>query len=148
MTVGMIGFSKGSNSVELDADRVDEELKNKLITLTLATSTSNQASGVKNTKIVDLLRITEQYSIKAYITKSGSDSAKDIKDTLKLIAKGSNENGGVITMTYDGDSIEGYLESVVCTKMAKDHPDTETEEEVKYECQIVFVKGTSAVQTS
>jgi hypothetical protein len=154
-----IYFEKGSNKVSLYANRVDEELKNKLITLTLATSTSTQSNGAKETKIVDLLRITKQYSIKAYITKvtdavsstnctSGGSTtltAKQIKDLLKTIASGSGEDGGVITFSYDGDTIEGYIESLTFSDESKDYPSSPSNQIAKYEVAITFVKGESAV---
>jgi len=155
-----ISFSKGSYKVNLYANSVAEEYKNKLITLTLATSTSTQSSGKKETKVVDLLRITQQYVIKAYITKvtdatSSTDdtsggsitlTAKQIKDNLKTIATGAGEDGGVITFSYDGDTnIEGYIETLNFLDEAKDYPDNPSVEQVKYEVAITFVKGESAV---
>lgn len=152
-----IKFEKGDYKVTLLVNRVDEEHKNKLIVLTLATGTNTQAAGEEETKIVDLLRITHQYSIKAYITKvvdatSSTDdtsggsttlTAKQIKDNLKNIAAGAGENGGVVTMTYDGDSIEGYIESINFSEESTDYPDNPGIESIKYEVAIVFIRGTS-----
>jgi len=154
-----VKFTKGDYSIGVETNRVDDEYKNKLITLTLATSTSNQSSGKKETKIVDLLRITNQYSIKGYITSvstansskkhdtggSTAMTAKEIKDALKTIATGAGEDGGVITMTYESDSIEGYIESITFSDVAKDYPSSPSVEMVKYEVQIIFVKGESAI---
>ena len=153
-----IKLTKGDYSVSIPTDRVDEELKNKLITLTIATGTSSQSSGKKETKVVDLLRITHQYSIKGYITNvdtastayndtggSSNLTAKEIKDNLKTIVEGGGQSGGVVTMTYESDSIEGYIESVVFTNVARDYPSTTTTDAVKYEVQIIFIKGESAV---
>lgn len=138
-----IQFTKGGISADLHADDVSEEFSNKLIVLSIPQTSENQSSGQKETKILDLLRITRQFVIRAYIVKEGSDSAKTIKDRLINIANGASTNGGTISMTYDGDTYTGYLEKVVARKTAKDHPTTETDEEIKYELQLTFVVGTN-----
>lgn len=141
--VNDIQFSKGNLSVDLSVDNVTEEFSNRLVVLSIPQTSQNQSGGAKPTKILDLLRITHQFVIRAYITKEGSDSAKTVKDRLIQIANGAAENGGTITMTYDGDSYTGYLEKVVAIKEARDHPDTEGDSEVKYTLTITFIKGVS-----
>jgi len=140
-----ITFTKGSNSVSIEVNNVAEEFKNKLITLTLTTSGSNQSGGAKATKVVDLLRITQQYVIKGYITAEDGLTAKQKVNKLKLIANGSGENGGTTTMTYDGDSITGYIESITITKEADDSVNETSIQVVKYQLAITFVKGVSAI---
>ncbi|MFW9872076.1 MAG: hypothetical protein ACFFG0_03165 [Candidatus Thorarchaeota archaeon] len=138
-----ITFSKGSHSVDIECGSVSEEYKNKLITLPIPQSATNQSSGKKDTKIVDLLRITHQFVIKAYICATSTLTAKQVKDKLKLIANGAETNGGVVSMVYDGDTLYGYIESLAFTKKAMDSPTTESQEEVKYEAAITFVVGVS-----
>jgi hypothetical protein len=141
--VNDIQFSKGSLSVDLHADNVSEEFSNKLVILSIPQTSTNQSSGAKPTKILDLLRVTHQFVIRAYITKEGSESAKTIKDRLIQIANGAAENGGTITMTYDGDPYTGYLEKVVAIKEARDYPDEEGDSEIKYTLTLTFIKGVS-----
>ena len=136
-----IQFSKGSYSSDLHSDSVSEEFSNRLIVLKLPQSTTNQTSGKRDTKILDLLRITHQFIIKAYIAKNSTKSAKDQKDDLIAMANGAGTNGGVITMTFDGDSYEGYIEKIIATKESMDSPDTEADDEMKYILAITFVVG-------
>lgn len=138
-----IQFSKGSYSVDLHSDEVNEEYNNKLIILTIPQSTDNQASGAEDNRILDLLQITHQFVITAYIAKNSTKSAKQQKDDLIQIAKGAEIDGGTVEMTFDGDTYIGYLEKIIITKKAMDSPDTESDEEIKYKLQITFVVGTS-----
>jgi hypothetical protein len=136
-----ITFSKGSFSVGVDADNVSEEYSNKLIVLSLSQTKNSQESGARTTKILDLLRITHQFVIRAYITSSSTQTAKQVKDDLFSVANGGGINGGVISMVYDGDTYTGYLERIVCVKEARDHPDTHSETEVQYNLTLTFVVG-------
>lgn len=138
-----ITFSKNSHSVSLYCNSVSEEYSNRLITLSLTQSSTNQASGKKDTKIIDLLRITNQFIIKAMITTTSTLSAKEVKDELKLIANGAETDGGTISMTYDGDTLEGYIEKLTFTKNPNDSYDVKNKnmDEIKYECAITFVVG-------
>jgi len=136
-----IQFEKGSYSVDLHADNVSEEYTNKLVVLSLPQTATNQASGKKDTKILDLLRITHQFVIKGYIAATATKTAKDIKNDLITLANGSGEAGGEITMTYDGDTYTGYLEKVVAIKESSDSPDDESTDEVKYSLALTFIVG-------
>jgi len=156
MTVD-VRFTKGGYSVGIETNSVSEEYTNKLIPLILAQSSTNQASGKKDTKIIDLLRITHQFVIKGYITNiadatsatndtsggSTSLTAKQIKDNLKTLATGAKTDGGEITMSYDGDDLEGYIEKIVVTNEAKDYPSSPSVDVLKYELAITFVVGVS-----
>lgn len=136
-----IQLSKGTYSVDLHSDNVNEEYTNKLITLVLAQTSRNQGSGKKQTKILDLLRITHQFVIRAYIAANSTKTAKEQKDDLKSIANGGGETGGVVSMVYDGDTYEGYLQKITMSKSSRDSPDTESESEIKYDLSITFVVG-------
>jgi len=136
-----IVFSKGALSEGVYADSVSEEYSNKLMILNIPQTAPNQASGAKKTKILDLLRITHQFVIKSVITEESSKTAKQIKNNLKSIANGGGIAGGVVTMTYDGDSYEGYLEKIVITKEADDSANETSEQVRKYTLAITFVVG-------
>lgn len=156
MTVDL-RFTKGSYSVGIYSDNVNEEYKNKLIVLSLPQSSANQTSGKKDTKILDLLKVTHQFVIKGYLTgtttatSSTNDTdggsttltAKQIKDNLITIANGAAQAGGTISMTYDGDTYTGYLESIVAIRNADDAPTSEPEDMIKYSLQLTFVVGVS-----
>jgi hypothetical protein len=155
--VADIRFTKGNYSVGVHTDNVSQEYSNKLIVLSIPQTAPNQESGAKEPKILDLLRVTKQFVIKGYLTGTATASsstndtetgstaltAKQVKDNLITIWNGGGTAGGVVTMTYDGDSYTGYIEKVVAVKKARDSPSSESVDEIKYELQITFVVGTT-----
>jgi len=145
MTTADITFTKGSITVSLFTVQVDEDLSNKIFAITPPQTNSNQSEGPKDTKIVDLLRLTHTYHIRGEITPTSTQTAKKIKDNLLLIAKGANENGGEITMTYEGDSVKGYIEKVVVSKKSQDAAETYySDDDIGvYTATIDFIKGIS-----
>jgi len=140
-----ITISKGDYSVTVYATEIDEEYSNKIFNIIPPQSKSSQGSGPKDVKLVDLLRITHQIAIKrAYITASDTKTAKEVKDDLKSIFNGGDENGGEVTLTYDGDSFTGYIEKLGITEDANDEPDNYTgKDNAKYHIQITFIEGVS-----
>jgi len=136
-----ITFSKGSLSVGVYSDEVNEEYNNKLIVLSLAQTSSNQASGKKDTKILDLLRITHQFVIKAYFVKESTVTAKTQKTNLFSIANGGGTNGGTTSMVFDGDTYNGYIEKINCKTVADDSVNETSDQVRKYELTITFVVG-------
>jgi len=136
-----ITLTKGSTSVTVYARRIAENYSNKLFLITPATSTKTHDVGHKDTRVVDLLRITHQLVLQCYITGSATKTAKQIKDDLVIIYDGGGINGGVSTMVYDGDSIKGYLEKLNFVEISADNPSTTIKDFAKYEVTITFVEG-------
>jgi len=139
-----ITVSKGSYSVTIQSNEIPEEYANKLTVLPIPQNANNQSSGQKDVKILDLLRLTHTLIIKGYITATASKTAKEVKDDLFSIIKGGGEDGGTVTLTYDGDSYEGYIEKVIITEKAQDDPvgagysDTD---HARYEIILNFIEG-------
>ena len=74
-SVGNIVLSKGSLSVTIYPNEIPEEYANKLTVLPIPQTASNQASGPKDTKILDLLRLTHTLIIKGYLTASATKNS-------------------------------------------------------------------------
>jgi hypothetical protein len=152
-----ITFEKGNYLMTVFSDTVAENLTNKLFYITPPQSKGNQGSGKKETKVVDLLRITHQFVIKGYICGSATTdtypaklsgaaqdlTAKQVKDYLKNIAEGGETAGGTVTMTYDGDTYNGYIEKLNFVEKAIDSIETSIKDAVWYEVSVTFVKGVS-----
>ena len=150
-----IVISKGSYSVTIYPNQIPEEYANKLTVLPIPQTASNQSSGAKDTKILDLLRLTHTIIIKGYITASAEASsatndsggastltAKECKEILKTIIEGAGANGGTCALAYDGDTYNGYIEKVIMTEKAADDPATRANvEEGRYEINLTFVEG-------
>lgn len=139
-----ITFSKGGITVTVEVRDVVDDISNKLFLITPLVSGDNQASGPKDVKVIDLLRITNSYQINGYISGTTTPTtltAKQVKDNLKLIAKGANTASSVVTMVYDGDSITGYIEKLRFTEVACDEPDTVGTDFAKYQVTLTFTVG-------
>jgi len=142
-----ITISKGNYSVIVYATNVAEGFANKIFLITPPQSAANQASGPKDVKVVDLLRITHTLAIKGFIVGTDSKTAHDVKADLKNIFNGADISGGTVTLTYDGDSYSGYFEKLTVTERSKDEPDDfvsskeNYDDIIKYEVAITFNKG-------
>jgi len=158
MTTTNITISKGDYSVTLYPTEIPEEYANKLTILPIPQTADNQSSGAKDTKILDLLRLTHSFVIKAYITPSATGNAgktqdsggsttltaKECKEILKTIIQGAGADGGVCSLVYDSDTYEGYIEKCIFTEKAADDPSTRSSiEEARYEIALTFVEGVS-----
>lgn len=115
-------ISKGSFSVTLFTTSVSDNFKNKLTAIAGVTSPAKSAEGVKDTKVVDLLRITHTFSLGGVITAETGKTAKEVKDDLISIIKGAGLNGGSpATLQLDGDTFNVYIEDCVFQKIFNDN---------------------------
>lgn len=136
-----VTISKNSVSVTIYAREVVDNLNNNIFSIKVPQAKQNQSSGPKSTKIIDLLRITREFLISGVITATASKTAKQVKDDLYNIAEGAGADGGVVTLVYDGDSIDGIIEKVTAKEEPSDAPSPEPEDFAKYDVQINFLKG-------
>ena len=142
-----IVISKGSYSVEIQTiSGTSENIKNvlKLIVGSGGTTEQNQADGPKDTRVVDLLRITEAYHIEGQITASSTKTAKQVKDDLRSIVLGGGTAGGEITLLYEDESISGYIEDLVIKKIGNDDvvgAGYTGKDSAEYTVTVEFVKG-------
>lgn len=145
-----ITFEKGSFAVTFNTAEVSEEYKNKLNFIPNILQEQKQDGTLPDKKIIDLLWITYTLQIRGDITPTASKTAKEIKDVLISISKGAETKGGSVTMTYDGDTINGYIEKLVFINKASDFtPSSDADEKsnyqdvAKYGVQITFIEGKS-----
>jgi len=68
----------GSNEVTINTTKFTENFTKKLTVITPPQSTGNRSNGPKQTKVVDLLRIEQRYSIRGYIEASNRVKLKTI----------------------------------------------------------------------
>ena len=144
-----ITISKGAFSVEIDTTDVAEGYTKKLVIIKPPQAKQKQSTGPAGNIIVDLLIITRVFSIKGEITGTDTLTAKQVRDKLKSIYNGGGINGGVETMVYDGESVEGFMEKLTITESSTDEAsdfesNPEKYQEVpKYSVSFDFVEGTS-----
>lgn len=146
-----INISKGDISVDVETTDVTEGYTKKLILIKPPKMTQNQSGGPTSIIVVDLLFITRVFSIKGAITGTDTLTAKEIRDKIKSIFNGAGINGGSETMTYDGETIMGFMEKLTITQHSEDEPsDFESnpedyQEVIKYEVSFDFVQGVARV---
>jgi hypothetical protein len=140
--VSEITISKGAYTVTIYSVEVTDNFTNKLFPITPPTGVSNQDAGPKDNKIVDLLRITQEINItQGYITGTDALTAKQVKDQLISMFKGADLKGGTCSITYDGDTLEGYIEKLAFTEKSSDEPTTAPTDFAKYVVQLNLIVG-------
>lgn len=134
-------FRKGSINLTLDATSFTDDLDDNLTILPIPTTKSNQSEGQKDTKILDLLRITRMMTLTAEIT------TKADKSTLISLIRGAGIDGGTIRLTYDGDDYYGYIKKVTITERsgagASVATGTYSTSITRYAATIIFYEGVS-----
>jgi len=142
-----ITIAKGAYTVEIDTESIAEGFTKKITVITPAQGKENQSTGKQDTIGVDLLMITRVISVKGSLTGTASVTSKTVRDNLKAIYNGGGINGGVETLTYDGETIYGFMEKLTITTEPMDEPsDFESakqnyQEVVKYSVAFDFVES-------
>jgi hypothetical protein len=153
MVTQPITLSKGAYTVKIYPDTMDENFDNKLFVITPPQSPGNQDEGKKDTKIVDLLRITHTYKIKGYLTNDSSGkTAYQEKNDLAEMANGARTTGGAVSVNIDPENpdaeratISAYIEKLSISDKSMDIDSTKTysDDIVKYIIDITLVEGIS-----
>jgi len=102
----------GTNALTVYTESCEKIYSKKILGITPPTSTGNQESGPKNTKIVDLLRIEIRFSVRGSI-----DSADETKIQNLFNA------GGVFNMKYKGSTFTINPEKITITNDNKSEND-------------------------
>jgi len=140
-----ITISAGAYNVTIYTRRVSDKSTNKLFMITPTQSLSGFTTGTKDTKIVNLLRITREINIvEGYISASPTKTAKEVKQELLIIFNGGYASE-TATLVYDGESLKGFIESIQVIEESKDldfDNITYGEDAVRYTVQLNFVVGT------
>ena len=116
-----ITLSKGAYSVTLFTKTSAENFKNTLTIIPGVVTPDNQATGVKDPTVVDLLRITHTLTFEAFITKTETKSAKQVKDDLVNIFNSGGVNSSPVTLSYEDDTFNVFIEDLVIKKINNDN---------------------------
>jgi len=102
------------DGVTIFTAQVEEILNKKLTNITPPTSTGNYSVGPKTTKVVDLLRIEERFSVRGAINESD-----------KAALKGAFRGGGVVDFVWDGETFKVNMDKLSIKKDTRedDHRD-------------------------
>ena len=116
-----ITIAKGAYSVTMFTTTSAENFKNPLTVVTGVVSPNNQADGVKDPTVVDLLRITHTFTFECYITKTDSKTAKQVKTDLIKIFNGADVDSVPAVLTYEDGSYNVFPEDLVIKKINNDN---------------------------
>ena len=153
MVTQPITLTKGAYTVKIYPDTMDENFDNKLFVITPPQSPGNQDEGKKDSKIIDLLRITHTYKIKGYLTNDSSGkTAYQEKNDLAIMTEGARTTGGAVTVNIDPENpdpdratISAYIEKLTISEKSMDLDSSKTysDDIVKYIIDITLVEGIS-----
>ena len=115
-----ITIAKGAYSVSMFTTTSAENFKNPLTVVTGVVSPNNQADGVKDPTIVDLLRITHTFTFECYITKTDSKTAKQVQTDLIKIFNGADVDSVPAVLTYEDGTYNVFPEDLVIKKINND----------------------------
>ena len=116
-----ITIAKGAYSVTMFTTTSAENFKNPLTVVTGVVSPNNQADGVKDPTVVDLLRITHTFTFECYITKTDSKTAKQVKTDLIKIFNGADVDSVPAVLTYEDGTYNVFPEDLVIKKINNDN---------------------------
>ena len=114
-------IAKGAYSVSMFTTTSAENFKNPLTVVTGVVSPNNQADGVKNPTVVDLLRITHTFTFECYITKTDTKTAKQVKTDLIKIFNGADVDSIPAVLTYEDGTYNVFPEDLVIKKINNDN---------------------------
>jgi len=101
MTNNIVLDKGGSNQLTVYTTIVEEIMNNKITKVVPATGTANVGSGPKDTKLVNLLKITKLFIVDGKILSADRTKLKNIFDA-----------GGTIVMEYSGTDYNISLEKI------------------------------------
>ena len=142
-----ITLAKGGYTVTIDAVSVVENYANKLFFIRPPQAKQNQASGPKDVKAVDMLRITHEILLRGHLVPTGSKSADTVKSDLINIFKGGGVSGTPVVITYSShpDSpLNMFMEKCMIIENSIDsNPALGDITLIKYDVQITLVEAVS-----
>ena len=116
-----VTIAKGAYSVTMFTTTSAENFKNPLTVVTGVVSPNNQADGVKDPTVVDLLRITHTFTFECYITKTDTKTAKQVKTDLIKIFNGADVDSVPAVLTYEDNDYDVFPEDLVIKKINNDN---------------------------
>ena len=127
-------ITKGS-TVTIQSAEYSDDYSNEVKLIPGVTTTQNQASGNKPTKVIDLLKITHTIVIRGYLT-----SVTD-RNTLITIYKGGGVAGGPCSITitdYPNSPLSMFISKCMITYSAKDR---DSANQKMFDVQITLIEG-------
>ncbi len=141
-----IRMVKGDYDLTLFTNDVTEGGENQLTIIPIPATKKDQPTGEKDTKIVDLLRITNTFHIICYIVARGGKTGVEIKKDLKKLFKGAGIAGGAIQLTYDTETFDVFAQKWVINKLHAPKSITTNSgitDVALYMCTLDLVEGSS-----
>jgi hypothetical protein len=139
-----IVLSKGGISVSLWTVSDAENFKNIVKVIPGVVSPDNQADGVKQSTVVDLLRITHTLQFECYIYHTTALSASTVKANLISIFNGASVSSTPVVLRYEDISYNVFIEDLVIKGISNDdavaHGYT-GDDSAEYQVTLTLVEG-------
>jgi hypothetical protein len=130
-------LTKGAYSVTIQTNEIQENYDNQLRVIPLPTVGQNQASGVKDTRVNDLLKITHSIVIRGILI-----STTERNNIIKII-KGAEVSASPVTLTYDTHPDTPLSVFINKCQIIEKAMDKQTANAKKYEIQLTVIEGTT-----
>lgn len=128
-------LTKGAYSVTIQTNEIQENYDNQLRVIPLPTVGQNQATGVKDTRVNDLLKITHSIVIRGILISSTD------RDNLIKIIKGAEVSASAVTLTYNthpNNPLSVFINKCQITEKALDNSSANAK---RYEIQLTVIEG-------
>lgn len=126
-----VTLEKGGTTATIHTEELTENRDNSLITSALPQTKQKQENGPKDTRIIDLLRLTVEFIIRGRVDETN-------KNNLITISNGAGTSG-TITMTYDSHPDSPLQVAMSKCMIKKNSQDKNTDKE--YEVQLTLIEG-------
>lgn len=138
-----VTISKGGTTVTIHSVEATEDFGNKLSFIRPPQQKQKQGDGPKDTKVIDMLIITHSLVVRGHITKTDSQTAKQVLDDLKTLFKGGSTAGSPAVITYDGDTLNMFPEKLMVIKKPLGEPTSPENDVIQYDIQVTLIEGES-----
>jgi len=126
-----IQLSKGGTTVTIHTIEFDENRDNDLTPISLPQPKQKQANGPKDTKILDLLKLTIEFKVVGHLDETN-------RNKLITLTKGAGTSGA-ISMIYSGHP-DSPLSVFMSKCQIKETAEYKSSNE-KYETQLTLIEG-------
>ena len=130
-------IQKGAYSVTIQTIEISEDYSNDFTTLAIPITKNNHATGPKDNKIMDLLRINHTIVIRGALTNTTD------RNNLIKIFKGADVSGQPAKVTYNthpDTPLSMFPEKLMIKEYSTDNI---TANQYKYEVQLTLIEGVS-----
>ncbi|HED38496.1 MAG TPA: hypothetical protein ENI76_09690 [Ignavibacteria bacterium] len=140
-----IRIQKGTYDITLFTVNNTENWKNTVQVIPGVTTGGNQINQPNLPQVVDIQRTTYSYVFECGITSTATQTAKQVKDDVRIMFEGARSTGEPILLTYEDKQLSVYFEDCVVKKNSSNTVGNYSgEDSFEYNVTLTFVEGNQA----